>query len=586
MSTQTFLRPLLLAASAPLALACAIPAIAQAQAIERNLPPAPQAEPQAIIAPNLTPNSQDDRPIGPTLSGILLLGPQDEVRNAKLDGVSTGLVRRADNAAARAALRPFIGKPMSRKLIAQVESALARYYREAGYPFVSLSTPPQTIGGGLLQVRVVEFHDGAVTVTGAKGKDADRIRQDVRLQPGQAIDAPQLSADLDWINRYPFHHAEAVFSPGDALSGTDLQLQVTDDKPWQVYAGYANSGSASTGWDRYMLGGEVGGLIVPGSLLSYQFTASPDFFDDHGSAFGDASHPEYLSHGLRAAFPVAPRQEIEVSFDHVETNQVAEPFKVRQDTDELSVGYRTSLSNFSGLPGDLGLGVEAKSEQRDTFFGGASVLNDTVQVYQFYADWTHAWTDMGGASNLDLAVHASPGGVGARNTGAAFAQFSNGRVIAGDYEYFTGQFSRSTRLPAGWSLSDTLIAQVAWKPLPDTEQMGVGGADLVRGYTLDDGAYDRAFVLRNELRPPAVTFALPGAHMAAQASPFAFLDAGYGAQEGPVVKTVRPASVGAGTDLALAPAVSVNVTGAYALDNAIATRAGGWRLEARAMVRF
>ena len=573
-------------AAAPLAVAGMTPAVASAQAIERNLPPAPQAEPQAIIAPNLTPNSQDDHPIGPTLTGVLLLGTQDVVRVDTIQGVSTGLVKRADNDTVRAALRPFLGKPMSRKLIAQVEAAIARYYRQAGYPFVSLSTPPQSISAGMLQVRVVEFHDGAVTVTGAKGKDAAGIRKDVRLQPGQSIDGPQLASDLDWINRYPFHHVEAVFSPGDALGGTNLNLQVTEQKPWQVYAGYADSGSASTGWDRYFLGGEVGGLLVPGSLLSYQFTASPDFFDDHGSAFADTSHPEYASHALRAVIPVAPRQEVEISFDRVETNQSADPFKVSQITDELSLGYRTALSNFIDLPGDLGLGVEAKSEQHQTYFLGSNVLDDTIDVYQIYADWSYAWTDSTGRSSLDLSAHGSPGGLSNHNSAAAFATFTNGRVLDSDYEYFGAQFTRTTRLPANWSVSNVVIAQYAWKPLPDTEQMGLGGADLVRGYTLDDGAYDRGIVSRNELHAPAFSFAVPKTPFVAAAAPFAFLDAGYGVVEGPVLRTAHPVSVGVGADMALAPALNFNLTGAYALTRAVFTHAGDWRLEARATVAF
>jgi hemolysin activation/secretion protein len=590
-TAQTRLRPAALGGA--LILAAALPAAALAQAIERNLPPAEVSQPQEILTPNATPGSQDARPIGPALKGLLLLGPGDGVRTAPVADVVTGLVPRLNTPAVWILLRPYLGRPLSRKLIAEIEATIAKYYRQAGYPFVSISTPPQVIGGGVLQVRVVEFRDGTVTVTGVKGKAAARVRDGVRLQPGQPVNAPDLSADLDWLNRNPFHHVEAIFSPGDALGRTDLQLQTTETKPWQIYAGYANSGSSATGYDRYLLGGQVGGLLGAGSLVSYQFTASPDFFDHDGKVLADTDHPEYLSHGLRAAIPFAPRQEIEASFDHVESNTTsassAGPFAIRQDTDELSLGYRTSFSNFSSIPGDLSLGLEAKHEGRTTFFTGVNVLETAEEIYQLYLGWSGVFTDAHGRTSVDLTVHDSPGGLSAVNTGAGFNTFSNGRITSASYAYVNLQASRTTRLPKGWTLSNVIIAQYSGSPLPDTEQLGVGGQDLARGYTLDDGAYDTAIVSRNELRPPAFavlpqilphTWRTPD-----QFSPFAFVDAASGS-ENRVHKSTHPISTGLGADYLLGSHLSLNLTGAYALQDSLFTKAGNLMLETKATLTF
>jgi hemolysin activation/secretion protein len=558
---------------------------AEAQAIERNLPPAPAPTPQALLGPNATPKDQDARPIGPALSGLLLLGPDDPVRGEPIHELNTALVPRLNQTPPRASLAAFMGRPISRKLIAEIEASIARYYRGRGFPFVSVSTPPQAIGGGMLQIRVVEFHAGEVKVSGVGPRAARQVREGVRLEPGQPIDAALLSQDLDWLNRYPFRHTEAVFSPGTALGLSNLDLQTTASKPWQVYAGYANSGSPATGWDRYFLGGQVGGLLVPGSLLSYQFTASPDFFDDHGDAFGNTSHPQYLSHGVRVALPTGQRQDLEITYDHVETNVTADPFTVRQQTDELSLGYRSSVSNFVRFPGDVFAGVELKSEKRKTFFSGQDVLSNAVNVYQAYGGWSDAWSDIAGHNAFNLIIHGSPGGLDSRNNAAAFTLFSNGRVTSGDYVYASAQFSRTTRLPAGWTVVNSLIGQYAGSSLPDTEQMGVGGADLVRGYTLDDGSYDSAIVSRNELRTP--TFPLLGRHglAADQLSPYAFVDAGYGASR--VVKIdVHPASVGVGADYQLSSHFSASATVARALADGLHTRDGDWLVQSRVTVSF
>jgi hemolysin activation/secretion protein len=572
-----------------LALGLGLASTAHAQPIERNLPPTPVAQPQEILAPNATPASQDATPIGPALKGLLLLGPSDVVRTDPVTDVVPGLVPRLNTPNDWAELRPFLGKPLSRKLIAEIEATIAKIYREDGYPFVSVSTPPQVIGGGMLQIRVVEFHDGTVVVTGVKGEAAKEVRDAVRLQPGQPVNAPDLSADLDWLNRNPFHHVEAIFSPGDALGRTDLELETTPSKPWQVYAGYANSGSSATGYDRYLLGGQVGGLLGAGSLLSYQFTASPDFFDNNGKVLNETDHPEYLSHGLRAAIPVAPRQEIEASFDYVQSNTSsasnAGPFAVRQITEELSLGYRTSFSNFSSLPGDFSLGLEAKHETRKTFFTGVDVLDNTEEVYQLYLGWSGVFTDAHGATSVDLTIHDSPGGLSPLNSGAGFNTFSNDRLTSASYAYANLQASRTTRLGKGWTVSNEIIAQYSGSPLPDTEQLGVGGQDLVRGYTLDDGAYDSAVVIRNELRPPAFAV-LPQTWRVPDAlSPFAFIDAGTGSEQ-LVHRSTHPASTGLGADDRIGRHLSFSLTGAYALEDSAFTRAGDLMLETKATLTF
>jgi hemolysin activation/secretion protein len=145
-------------------------------------------------------------------------------------------------------------------------------YRRAGRPFVAVKLPPQDITAGVLQLRVVEFRLGRKSASGASAAVDKSVVDGVRLAPGEAIDAPTLQQDLDWLNHSPFRSVAAVFAPGDATGVTDLDLQVKSEKPWQVYAGYANSGTPSDGLDRWMLGGDVGDLLKPGSLLSFQMT--------------------------------------------------------------------------------------------------------------------------------------------------------------------------------------------------------------------------------------------------------------------------------------------------------------------------
>jgi hypothetical protein len=234
---------------------------ALAQAIERNLPPAPPAAGADIALPNIVAGSADATPIGPALTSLVILGPQDALAAAPLKGVD--VLRDPALAKDRRRLARFLGKPISRKLIGQIEAEIAIAYRDRGYPFVNLSTPPQELTEGVLQIRVVEFRLGTKTAPGARGSTGAYVESRARLKPGDEINTNILAQDLDWLDHYPFRNTQAVFTPSKTPGDTDLQLQTTSAKPWALYAGYANSGSSLTGFDRYSLGAETSIITAP-----------------------------------------------------------------------------------------------------------------------------------------------------------------------------------------------------------------------------------------------------------------------------------------------------------------------------------
>ena len=570
---------------------------AQAQAIERNLPPAPLPAAPQIAPPNAVPSAEDATPIGPALRAIVLLGQND----APLPAASAGIdVSRAPRLAKDgSAFSPFLGRPISRRLIAEIEAEIARRYRAQGFPFVSVSTPQQEITSGVIQVRVVEFHLGAKTAPGASTKDAPYVESRVRAQPGDPIDAGQLAQDLDWLNRFPFRRTEAVFTPGSELGATNLLLNTTESKPWSVYVGYANSGSPLTGWDRYFAGAQ---MVLPGlhdATLSYQYTGSGDAVFNDGRVFNSAPDPRYLSDAGRLVIPTLARQDIEASYSYVQSYEpiASQPgLATRQTTYEATLAYRSALSNlWSVLPGEAAVGVEIKRQDTQTLFGDVGIESAAVNVFQITVAYAQQENDAFGSTTGDLTAHISPGSVGALNSNAAFAAASKGVSDEANYVYLSGDFSRTTHLPnifgasraaaSGWNLIDSLIGQYSAIPLPLTEQIGLGGAGLVRGYTLDDGAFDTALISRNEIRAPGLSLLGRLGGPADQLSPFVFVDAGFGKDQRTGV-TASPVSTGLGADYQLASHLSASIDGAWALNHVGMTRNGEARLESRVTITF
>jgi hemolysin activation/secretion protein len=576
-SIKTFRRAAL--SLSPLLLAAAqAPVQAHAQAIERHLPETPQVTTRALVTPNAVPNDQDAAPIGPALSAIVLLGPVEAAHDGAAPGVTVGAVDRLRGDKARAdiaaRLRPFLGQTLSRKLIAEIEAAVAQDYRDLNYPFVSLSTPEQEIDRGVLQVRVIEFRAGDVSVKGVSDAEAAYVRSRIALRTGDAIDARELTYDLDGLNRYPFRQAQAAFTPGAALGESDMLLSVHETRPWQAYGGYGNDGSPSTSFDRYFVGGAVGGLLGRDSVLSMQATASRD-------ALAGDRHPHYQSVALNYAVPVGRRGLIEASADTVETYQASDPFTVRLQASEGSLGYRFALSKLYGDRGvtDARFGVEASRQTGTTYFANVNVYAVSVESYKFYVGLHHAASDAAGAATWDFSLHMSPGGVTGANSAAQVYLYSQGRLPGATYSYLSGSYDRVTALGGGLSLKTQVFGQFTPVALPRTDQAGLGGAYLVRGYSLDNGAADTALIVRNELHLRGTEWS------GGSLDPYGFVDLGHG-RDNYARSDTDLAALGAGANVRLIRHVALRIDAAVALAPNGQVRAGDVTAHTRLQLVF
>lgn len=474
----------------------------------------------------------------------------------------------------------FIGKPISQLLIAEIEAEIARFQRERGYPFVSILTPPQEISDGTLRFRVVEFHAGTITVAGASPADANAIRDRIRLETGERIASVPLSQDLDWLNRSPFRHITAQFTPGTKLGVSDLQLTTSTQRRWSAFAGYANSGTLASP-NRYLVGGSVGDVLGFNSVLSFQLTGSPNFWANGGWPLGSKTSADYASLSGIASIPLMPRSELDITADAVGQNSADGVFAASTQTVEGTATIRSAASNFVTLAGDLSAGIEARREDRTRTFGGLVIDQAAAEVYQAAVGWSDTWSGVFPGS-LTITGRGSPGGLSAANSDAAFAAYSQGRVTSARYTYASVNGSVRHDLFAGFALSETFIGQAATNPLPDTEQAGLGGLDAVRGYVSDDGSYDHLAVLRSELMLPRLDFGAGGG--AISIAPYTFADLGAGALFGGT--TVKAASAGVGSRIAIGQAFTGEVAVARAFIAGPATPANAWASYVKVLGRY
>lgn len=573
---------------------------AKAQVVERNLPPPVTSGGGLIVGqPDLS-GATDETPLGVSLSGVRLIGSADKVvPRAKGAGVVVGKIGAMPAEMLRVAVTPYLGRPLTRRLIADLQAAIAKAYRDSGYPFVSVTTPPQEVTGGVLQLRVIEFRMGALQVKGADATTDTALRGKVRVVAGERIAVAPLEEDLDWINRYPYRTVQGVFAPGDALGTSALTLNVVEGKPWQVFGGWSNTGTRSTGLDRYFVGFGAGVPALNDLAVSYQLTGSDNFWGNPGSLDAGANRPNYVSHAGRVVLPLFARQSIELVPSYVTTrqNDVAGSLAIANDILELPLVYRTALSNLvPGLHGgDVFVGASVKQVARKTYFAGIEVARGQAELFETIVGWTHTLSDAHGRTNWDVRIVANPGGVLGQNNAATWSTFTNGRVTNVQYVYGLAAINRVTTLPAGLSWVTQVTAMASSQALPDTEQLALGGLYATRGYRLDDGAVDAGLVVRNELRLPSVAvFAhLKNAALIDTLSPFLFFDYGHGRITGfgtpPLAVPTRSltlAGVGGGVDYRLGSNFNASLVLGYALRDALLTRSGDWNVQGRVTLTY
>ncbi len=550
----------------------------QAQLVERNLPPRPPQQTTPLrVNPDLL-RSDDTTPLGADLRAIVLIGTKDKASGRAKPGVElrTPLI---NPEAIRARLAEFLGQPVSRKLITDIQTAISAVYRDANRPFVSVTVPPQEITGGVLRIRVVEARLDSVTVRGARAGTDNYILERVHVVRGEPIDARLLDTDLDWLNRNPFRRVEAVFGPGKELGQTELVLQTTETKPWQVFAGYANTGTRLTGRDRYFVGGAA--AVYGDVYTSFQMTGSRDFWVNNGHAFQDVSRSGYYSPSARVVIPLWLRSSLEIVGNYVQTNErPIDPFRIRTATSEVSASYRSALANlFPAAVGDALVGIEFKRQDRRTFFAEVQATVGRADVGQWFVGWNGHWNDAYGVNSLDVRLKTNSGGLLPGNTNDDWNAFTNGRVSNIHTSFAILQYGRRTPLIFGTYLLTEVTGLWSDKALPDTERLGLGGAQAVRGYVTEDSVVDKAIIVRDSLYAPS--FDTGNAFgLNSSIAPFVFADFGAG-RDIFLAQNATIWSAGAGFDQQIGDYFKANFLIARAMRSTGFTETGTWRIQVR-----
>ena len=450
-----------------------------------------RAQLPATVAPDspAPADVNEAREIVPVLKGLVFVSTSAAVQpsGVTIEGLGVAGMPLLQTVEFRTLVVRYLGHPASLGVLHQLTREVVLYCRSHDRPVVDVLVPEQNVQTGTVQILVLEGRLGQVRVEGEKWFSAAVIAGAIRLQSGEIIASHSLLEDLAWINRNPFRQVDLVFTRSPNPGATDLVLRTNDRLPLRLSAGYEDSGNALTGFDRVLAGVYWGNAFGLDHELGYQLSASPDF-------------RKLVAHSGSYTVPLpAWRQAFTVSGSYAESRPdlAGGFFTLKGRAWQVSARDRLPLPTYGAFTQELSAGIDFKRSNNNLAFGGMQVFAQENDIVQAVTTYTVSRSDRFGATGGSFTLTLSPGGLGAGNRTRVFRAARS--FARSDYAYVRGEVERTTKLPAGLSWLVRGIGQFATANLLSSEQLGLGGAESLRGYEDHEANGDDGFILVNEL---------------------------------------------------------------------------------------
>jgi len=389
----------------------------------------------------------------------------------------------------------YLHQPVSIASLNSMAMDVILFYKKNGRPVVDVSIPEQDITNGVVYVVVTEARLGGVFFEGNRYFNSQVLGQYNTLRYGQHLTERQMLDELRWYNESPFRRVNIEMRPGSNYGETDIVYKVKDRLPWQFYTGIDDTGTRATSLERLSFGAIWGNAFNRDHTLAYQLTASPNFRDT-------------LAHSVVYTIPRPNRDKILMYGSYATNNPYIAPFWHDGYFYETGFLYdkklRTRyLSNDRWYEHRANAGFQFKEITSTVDFGVPELIPffdfPPAQIAQIALGYTARLFDNDGLWSLGANLYVSPGGFSSGNSNDIMRKYRWGAVS--DYTYARVRLERFGDIfYRRFKLYLKSEGQAASGNLFTTEQLGMGGANSVRGYDSYQLNVDNALLFTAELQ--------------------------------------------------------------------------------------
>lgn len=417
-------------------------------------------------------------------------------------------------------LAPFAKSDATIATLQQATSALEAALSARGFPLHRVSLPAQDLGGKV-NLTVVKFVIGKVIVQGQAHFTESNILASVpELRVGEAPNFTKLAIQTAIGNENPGKQLQVSLKESDEVDKIDATLLVKETKPWNLSASLSNTGSESTGQDRFTVVGSHANVWGLDHQFSAAYTTSLERASDVKQLGVNYRIPLYKLGGV--ASMSFTKSDVVGGFGSFTSTGAGQTFGVSYShylppaggrRSYLSIGFDQKRFNAVQINGVPVVGQMDRQSSPLTFGYSARLESDNV-VWSYHAE-----------------LAANSGSDGGQQL-IAF-QSEDPRINRVDWRAIRGNVNYMRALSSGWLVAARGQFQYSPDALISGEQFGVGGSTSVRGTSERPMSGDSGLTASLELTSPVLGSGLRAV---------TFLDGGWISNHDSVMNPGKPAS--------------------------------------------
>lgn len=469
----------------------------------------------------------------------------------------------------RAQTDAYLGREISGSDIFGLAQALTAHYRNAGYILSLVVVPPQSLGDGVLTLRVIEGYIAEVYVEGDARVASELTAMAEKIKASRPLQAQVLERYLLIANEFPGVQLRSVLSPSQIVGAADLTLVATV-KSIEGFASVDNYGSRYMGPNQATLGVSANQLLGVNDQWRYIGVGT----GGTEMAYHQLSYNQTLNgEGVKVG--------VSVSQARTQPGDTLRAFDVRGRSESvlLSLGYPLLRTRNQSLLTRL----VYDTTDIDSDVNGSRRTEDRIRALRAGLSWL-LYDRFDGQNTLEVDLSQ---GVGGTTKGDALKSREG---ADGMFSKLVFDYTRVQPLSARWAL--TFGAAGQWSgdtPLLSSEQFALGGRRFGHAYDAAELVGDRGLAVRLEPRFSGSTTQpwLPAYQL------LGFYEIGevtkVGVQSAGTAATQSLASAGFGARLFLVGNVMAQLEAVWPLTKPLANAGGNdkaARLLASLMVRF
>jgi hemolysin activation/secretion protein len=390
---------------------------------------------------------------------------------------------------------PFTGKNKDFADIQHALESLEQAYRDRGFGVVQVLLPEQDITRGVVQFRVLQPHIGKVTIEGNTNFDnANVLRSLPSIKEGETPNSRDIARNLQLTAEHPVKQTNVLLRSGESEDVVDVNVKVTDDKPWRVFLTLDNTGTGDTGYFRSGVGYQNTNLFNRDHTLTAQYVTSPT----------NVNKVSIYGLGYRIPFyDLNSSLDIIAGYSDVNSGVVQGLFNVAGSGTIGAVRWNTALPKWGELEQKVAFGLDYRAFANQVVPQGTT-QNLTPDITIHPASITYSGLKRMTAADLSFYAgvsHNIAGGADGNET-----DWRNGiiarQAVTDDYTILRYGFTYARQFRNEWQMRFAMNGQYTSNALVPGEQFGLGGPDSVRGYQLREVANDRGYSLQSELYTP------------------------------------------------------------------------------------